>query len=135
MTRLEDKIMTDETKQVLVVDDDELARMEIAHAIEKQGHSVSQAENGAQALEMLKAGIFDIVLLDLLMPGIDGYEVLHQMNADALLSTIPVIVVTAVGESDSAAKSAELGAVDHLTKPVDHQKLVDRVDAILAGGD
>lgn len=56
MTRLEDKIMTDETKQVLVVDYDELARMEIAYAIEKQGHSVSQAENGAQALEMLQAG-------------------------------------------------------------------------------
>ena len=120
--------MTDETKQVLVVDYDELARMEIAYAIEKQGHSVSQAENGAQALEMLQAGIFDIVLLDLLMPGIDGYEVLHQMNADALLSSIPVIVVTAAGESDSAAKSAELGAVDHLTKLVDHQKLADRVD-------
>jgi adenylate cyclase len=126
--------MTNEIKQVLVVDDDELARIEIAHSIEKQGHSVRQSKNGEQALQMLQAGGFDIVLLDLLMPGIDGYEVLQKMKADSALSSTPVSVITASGDSDSAAKSKSLAAADYFTKPVDHQVLADRVDAILADG-
>ena len=127
--------MMNEPSQVLVVDDDELARLEIARIVKQQGHNVSQASNGTQALEMLRAGRSDLVLLDLLMPGIDGFEVLQQMKADSTLCKIPVIVITAVGDPGSATKSIELGAVDHFTKPVDHQKLADRVDAILAGGD
>ncbi len=127
--------MTNEPSQVLVVDDDELARLEITRIVKQQGHNVSQASNGTQALEILRAGKSDLVLLDLLMPEIDGFEVLQQMKADSTLSNIPVIVITAAGDPGSAAKSIELGAVDHFTKPVDHQKLADRVAAILAGGD
>ena len=127
--------MTNDSRKVLVVDDDELARLEIARSIEQLGHSVSHAENGAQALEMLHAEKFDIVLLDLLMPEIDGFEVLRQMLADASLSSIPVIIITATGESDSAQTSIDKGAIDHFTKPVDHQKLADRISAILSSND
>ena len=125
--------MTNEPSQVLVVDDDELTRLEIARIVEQQGHNVSQADNGIQALEMLRAGKSDLVLLDLLMPGIDGFEVLQQMKSDSTLSNIPVIVITAAGDPGSAAKSIELGAVDHFTKPVDHELLANRIGAILVG--
>ena len=121
--------MINDPGQVLVVDDDELARLEIARIVERQGHNVSQASNGTQALEMLQAGKSDLVLLDLLMPGIDGFEVLQQMKADSTLCKIPVIVITAAGDPGSATKSIELGAVDHFTKPVDNPKLADRVAA------
>ena len=127
--------MMNEPSQVLVVDDDELSRLEIARIVEQQGHDVSEASNGTQALEMLRAGKSNLVLLDLLMPGIDGFEVLRQMKADSTLSSIPVIVITAAGDPGSAAKSIELGAVDHFTKPVDHELLANRVGAILGGAE
>lgn len=126
--------MTNEPKRILVVDDDELARLEIAHSVEQLGHAVSQAGNGAQALEMLRAESFDLVLLDLLMPEVDGAEVLRQMKADAALSVVPVIVITAVDDPEGARKSIGLGAVDHLTKPVNHQLLSHRLGVILPRG-
>ena len=124
--------MTNQANHILVVDDDELARMEISRCVEQQGHTVSLAEDGAQALDMLRSQKFDLVLLDLLMPDVDGFEVLRQMKADATLREVPVIVITAVGEPESVAKCAEMGAIDHLTKPVDLNLLAERANAILA---
>ena len=124
--------MTNQANHILVVDDDGLARMEISRCVEQQGHTVSLAEDGAQALDMLRSQKFDLVLLDLLMPDVDGFEVLRQMKADATLREVPVIVITAVGEPESVAKCAEMGAIDHLTKPVDLNLLAERANAILA---
>ena len=124
--------MTNQATHILVVDDDELARMEISRCVEQQGHTVSLAEDGAQALDMLRSQTFDLVLLDLLMPGVDGFEVLRHMKADTALREVPVIVITAVGEPDSAAKCTEMGAIDHLTKPVDLNLLAERANAALA---
>ena len=123
--------MTNQASHILVVDDDELARMEISRCVEQQGYSVSLAEDGAQALELLRSQTFGLVLLDLLMPGVDGFEVLRQMKADATLREIPVIVITAVDEPESAAKCAEMGVIDHLTKPVDPKLLAERANAVL----
>ena len=123
--------MTNQASHVLVVDDDELARMEISRCVEQQGYSVSLAEDGAQALDMLRSQTFGLVLLDLLMPGVDGFEVLRQMKADATLREVPVIVITAVDDPESAAKCAEMRVIDHLTKPVDPKLLAERANAIL----
>ena len=125
--------MTNEPRHILVADDDELARMEIARSVEQQGHSVGLAENGVQALAALRSQHFDLVLLDLLMPEMDGFAVLREMKADEALLTIPVIVVTAVGEPENVAKCIEMGAADHLTKPLDHERLAQRVSAVFAG--
>ena len=125
--------MTDESRHVLVVDDDELARMEIARSVERQGHTAGLVENGAQALVALRSQDFDLVLLDLLMPEMDGFEVLRKIKEDGQLRGIPVIVVTAVGEPDSAARCIEMGAADHLTKPLDHELLADRISAVFYG--
>jgi len=123
--------MTNQASHVLVVDDDKLARMEISRCVEQQGYSVSLAEDGAQALDMLRSQTFGLVLLDLLMPGVDGFEVLRQMKADATLREVPVIVITAVDDPESAAKCAEMEVIDHLTKPVDPKLLAERANAIL----
>ena len=74
---------------ILVVDDNEMNRLKLSMGLKKQGHTVLQAEGGQRALEMLRAEPFDLLLLDILMPGIDGYQVLREMKGDELLRDIP----------------------------------------------
>ena len=123
--------MSVQPRHVLIVDDDELARLEAARCVENTGHRVSQAANGGQAIEMLRSERFDLMLLDLLMPDMDGYEVLRQLRSDATLPEIPVIVVTAVGDAASASKCLELGAASHLTKPLDHARLTGMIHSVI----
>ena len=124
--------MVNGPKHILVVDDDELARLEMVRCVEQQGHTAAQAKDGVEALSTLRAQQFDLVLLDLLMPEVDGLEVLRQVKEDTELKTIPVIVVTGVGEPDSTARCLAMGAVDYLTKPLDHTLLAERMNAALA---
>ncbi len=123
--------MTNQTGHILVVDDDLLGRMEAAQCTKLQGHTVTMAEGGAQALELLRSQAFDLVLLDLMMPDVDGFEVLRQMQADEKLRGIPVIVVSGSGGAESVARSIEMGAAGHLSKPVDPKLLAARVNASL----
>src|SRR4051812_4945894 len=109
--------MTSEQGHILVVDDNRLNRLTLSRGLEQQGHSVSTAENGQQALEMLKARPFDVVLLDIMMPEMDGYEVLERMKGDTTLRDIPVIVISALDEMDSVVRCIEMGAEDYLPKP------------------
>ena len=122
--------MTTEPRQVLVIDDDELARLEIARCVEQQGHMTTLAEHGGQGLELLRSRHFDLVLLDLVMPEVDGFEVLRQMKEDAELRSVPVIVITAVDEPENTAKCMEMGAERHLSKPVDLNLLSGHIKAI-----
>ncbi|HST82364.1 MAG TPA: BTAD domain-containing putative transcriptional regulator [Kineosporiaceae bacterium] len=115
----------DRPGRVLVVDDTAINRKLLAAAVAVLGHEVETAENGHQALEMLRAaddgrdtkGGFDIVLLDLLMPVLDGYATLAEMKADPALAAVPVIMVSAVPELESVVRCIELGAIDYLPKP------------------
>jgi len=119
--------MTDTLGHILAVDDNRMNRLKLVRMLEKEGYDVSQAEGGRKALTMLRANVFDLVLLDLLMPHVDGFQVLRDMKQDAALRDIPVIVVTAVEEMNSVNECLELGAVDYLAKPVDAKVLIDRV--------
>ncbi len=103
--------------QILVVDDNRMNRIKLMRSLEQQGHTVGLAEDGQQALDLLKAQPFDVVLLDIIMPGMDGYEVLETIKGDPELRDIPVIVISAVDEMDSAVRSIEMGAEDYLPKP------------------
>jgi len=123
--------MTDQTSQILVVDDDMMARMATAQCVKQQGHSVTMAEGGAQALELLGAQAFNLVLLDLKMPDMDGFDVLEQMQGDEKLRQIPVLVVSGSDQSDSIDRCIELGAVGHIAKPVDPEALIAQVNASL----
>jgi signal transduction histidine kinase len=109
--------MADERGHILVVDDNRMNRLKLSIGLEQQGHTVSLAEDGQQALEMLEAGSYDVVLLDIIMPGMDGFQVLERIKGDPRLRDIPVIVISALDEIDSAVRCIEMGAEDYLPKP------------------
>jgi class 3 adenylate cyclase len=117
---------------VLVADDDPVTRLMLSGSLERSGHQVRTAENGAQALDLARSEPFDVVLLDVLMPELDGYGVLEQLKGDPELRHIPVVMVTSVDDVDSAVRCIELGADDYLSKPIDPVLLTARVNAGLA---
>ena len=117
---------------VLVVDDDEMNRLTLAGLLEGEGYRARIAEDGYQALEALEDQEFDAVLLDILMPGIDGLEVLRQVKADSRMWRTPVIVISAVDETSSIVRCLELGAEDFVSKPFDPAVLRARINAALA---
>lgn len=108
--------MSIEIGHILVVDDNRMNRIKISRSLEKQGHTIQTAEDGAQALDMLRSESFDVVLLDIMMPVMDGYAVLETMKDDPDLRRIPVIVISALDELDSAVRCIEMGAEDYLPK-------------------
>ncbi len=116
---------------VLVVDDHPTNRAKLSFAVRALGHRTEQAENGAQALDRLRSGAFDLVLLDILMPELDGYQVLQEMKADAKLRQIPVIVISSLDELESVVACIELGAEDYLPKTFDPLLLRARVNTSL----
>ncbi len=124
--------MSDAHGHVLLVDDDRQTRLKMVRDIESGGYSVSAAEGGRQALDMLKSTPFDLVLLDILMPDLDGYGVLADMKAHPTLRNIPVIVISALDDSESIEKCMQMGAADYLTKPVDSVTLNARIGKSLA---
>jgi adenylate cyclase len=116
---------------LLVVDDNKVNRLLLGRGLEQQGHRVDFAENGRQALAMLHDQPFDLVLLDIRMPELDGYQVLSQLTSDLQLRDIPVIITSALEELDSVVKCIEMGAEDYLTKPVNAVLLRARINACL----
>jgi class 3 adenylate cyclase len=116
---------------LLVVDDNKVNRLLLARSLEGQGHTIAVAENGRQALAMLRAGPYDMVLLDIEMPEMDGYQVLEQLLNDVDLRSIPVIVTSALEEMDAVVRCIELGAEDYLNKPLNPVLLRARVNASL----
>jgi adenylate cyclase len=117
--------------RLLIVDDNKVNRILLARAVEQLGHQIETAENGKQALEKLRAGSFDLVLLDIEMPEMDGYQVLEACLQDSELRDIPVIMTSSLDEIDSVVKCIELGAEDYLNKPVNPILLRARVHASL----
>lgn len=120
-----------ENHELLVVDDDRLIRMVMGKYLENEGHRVSFAVNGREALELLAKQPFDLVLLDIEMPEVNGYQVLKAMMGDPRWRDIPVIVTSALEELDSVVRCIEMGAEDYLTKPVNRVLLKARIDASL----
>jgi DNA-binding response OmpR family regulator len=116
---------------ILVVDDNAINREMLARRLERQGYSVAVAENGRQALEMARAEPYDLMLLDMMMPEMNGFQVLQIWMADPVLSDVPVIVVSALDEIESVARCVELGATDYLAKPFNPVLLRARVEACL----
>jgi DNA-binding response OmpR family regulator len=116
---------------LLVVDDDANNRDVLSRRLERQGHQIVAAANGKDALALLAGQGFDLVLLDLMMPEMDGFEVLRQIKADPALSETPVVMISALSEIESVARCIEMGAEDYLPKPFNPTLLRARVDASL----
>ena len=120
-----------EPGRLLVVDDNKVNRILLARGLEGQGHRVETAENGKQALEKLRSDFFDLVLLDIEMPEMNGYQVLETCLQDSELREIPIIMTSSLDEIESVVKCVELGAEDYLNKPVNPILLRARVNASL----
>ena len=118
--------------RLLVVDDNKVNRLLLARNLEMQGHNVAQAPNGRVALEMLRREPFDLALLDMEMPEMDGFQVLQAMLDDPQLRDVPVIVTTSLEGIDNVVRCIELGAEDYLAKPVNPVLLRARLGASLA---
>ena len=120
-----------EPGRVLIVDDNRMNRMKLSHSLVQQGHATVEAVNGREALELLRAETFDLVLLDILMPEVDGFQVLREMKGDRVLRDLPVIVISAMDEMDSVVRCIEMGAEEHLPKDFDPVLLNARIVASL----
>ncbi|MCP4400570.1 MAG: response regulator [bacterium] len=116
---------------ILVVDDYPINRQKLTKLLEQLGHTVTTAENGKQALEKIERESLDLMLLDILMPEMDGYQVLEHLNHHDISRSLPVIVVSALDEMDSVIKCIEMGAEDYLPKPFDPVLLKARISASL----
>jgi len=115
-------------KTILVVDDEERMARFIRLNLEHDGFQVVEAYRGMQALQQYQDSLPDLVLLDVMMPDIDGFEVLSMLRE---ISNVPVIMLTAKGEEDDRVRGLELGADDYVTKPFSPRELVSRVRAVL----
>ena len=117
---------------LLVVDDVDDNRFALTRRLAREGYkNVTTAADGRQALALLNSQQFDLVLLDIMMPNLNGYDVLEHMKADERLRHIPVIMISAVDELDSVIRCIELGAEDFLPKPYNPTLLRARVGAAL----
>ncbi len=124
-------IISGENGRLLVVDDNKVNRLLLSRGLEQQGHTVATAENGRMALEMLHAGAYDLLLLDIEMPEMDGFQVLEHVLANSDLRTIPVIVTSALEGMEAVVRCIELGAEDYLPKPLNPVLLRARINASL----
>lgn len=117
--------------RLLVVDDNKVNRLLLSRNLELMGHRVATAENGRMALEMLRRESFDLAVLDIEMPEMDGFEVLEQIRGDLALRDVPVIVTSSLEGLDNIVRCIELGAEDYLAKPVNPVLLKARINASL----
>jgi CheY-like chemotaxis protein len=117
---------------VLVVDDDAVNRLLLSRGLERDGHRVRTVANGLEALEALRDELFDCVLLDVLMPEMDGYQVLEHIRNDPRLRHTPVIMISALEDVESVVRCIEMGAEDYLPKPFDAVLLRARINAGLS---
>jgi len=116
---------------ILVVDDHEDNRELLLRLLQKQGHTVAVAENGQRALELISQETFDLVLLDIMMPVMDGFEVLTKLGEEGILPNLPVVVVSAGTQMEQVVRCIELGADDYLNKPFKASLLKARINSSL----
>ena len=123
--------MTIQNFQVLIVDDNETNRDMLARRLRRRDFNLSMAIDGREALSMIQANLYDLILLDIMMPEIDGFAVLKYLKEDSRLRNIPVIMISAIEEMDSVMKCMEIGADDYLTKPFDPEMLKAAINRCL----
>ncbi|MDK2826778.1 response regulator [Methanolobus sediminis] len=125
------KSMSDTRQKILIVDDEMDALISLKVALEAEGYNVAEAKDGHEALDKVHSEKPDAILLDLMIPGIDGFEVCRQLKSDDMYRHIPIIMLTARGEIDDKVEGIELGADDYVTKPFNLKELKARVKMVL----
>src|SRR5262245_30772424 len=117
---------------VLLIEDDEAQRFVARFALKKAGHGVREAGDGVEGLRLARVERPDLIVCDVMMPAVTGYDVLAQLRADPVLATIPVLLLTAMSERRHVRQGMTAGADDYLTKPYRTEELCEAVNALLA---
>ena len=120
--------MSEQVVRILVVDDEERIRRLLKMYLEKEGYTIEEAMDGEQALEMALTNTYDLILLDVMLPGMDGIDVCNKLRAE---KSTPVIMLTAKGEESNRVHGFEAGADDYVVKPFSPREVIYRVKAIL----
>jgi DNA-binding response OmpR family regulator len=118
-------------KRILLAEDEPAIARLVEFKLAKEGYHVTCASDGKTALKMAKEGQFDLLLLDVLMPKLDGFQVLERVRSDPALKDIPVVLLTAKGQEEDRARGTELGATDYIIKLFNPQELAERIGRIL----
>ena len=119
---------------ILIVDDSPTEIHVFKTMLEKNGHSVSVAESGEEGIEKAQEVLPDLVLMDVVMPGMNGFQATRKLSTIEATSSIPVIIVTTKDQETDKVWGIRQGAKDYIVKPVKEKDLIDRVNAALAGG-
>ena len=119
-------------RRILVVDDDEMVLIALEELLSSKGYEVRTVPGGVQALETMEKESFDLMILDLVMPGMDGYEVCRRIRRDERFREIPVVMLTALSGEEDRKKGEEAGANLFLPKPISPQRLLALIESALS---
>jgi CheY-like chemotaxis protein len=119
--------------KILLVEDNEMNRDMLSRRLQKRGYEVSMAMDGRQGVEMARAGGFDLILMDMSLPEIDGWEATRQLRAVPETRAVPIIGLTAHAMAGDREKALEAGCNDYDTKPVELPRLLAKIEALLGG--
>jgi DNA-binding response OmpR family regulator len=118
-------------KKILIVEDDPSFSRAINHMIGKEGYDVITASNGMTGLRMAKEENPDLLILDVMLPGLDGFEICSQLRGEPKTSKLPIIMLSAKGQEADKTTGLKVGASEYLTKPVDRVVLLEKISALL----
>jgi two-component system cell cycle response regulator DivK len=119
--------------KILLVEDNEMNRDMLSRRLQRKGYEVTMAVDGRQGVEMARAGGFDLILMDMSLPEIDGWEATRQLRAVPETRTVPIIGLTAHAMAGDREKALEAGCNDYDTKPVELPRLLAKIEALLGG--
>jgi len=119
-------------KRILLIEDDPSVLRAISYMLEKEGYDVLTAMNGLVGLRKAKEENPDLLILDVMLPGIDGFEVCHRLRAESQTAQLPILMLSAKGQAADRSTGLQVGADEYLTKPVERSVLLSKIEALLA---
>jgi CheY-like chemotaxis protein len=120
--------------KILLVEDNEMNRDMLSRRLQRKGYEVAMAEDGRSGIEMASAGRYDLILMDMSLPELDGWEATRQLRARPETQKVPIIALTAHAMAGDREKALEAGCDDYDTKPIELQRLLDKIEALLGKG-
>jgi two-component system alkaline phosphatase synthesis response regulator PhoP len=119
------------SKKILIVEDDPSFSRAINHIIQKEGYDVITADNGLSGLRMAQGDKPDLLILDVMLPGLDGFEICNRLRRDPPTAILPIIMLSAKGQETDKIMGLKVGANEYLTKPVDRALLLEKITSLL----